>query len=84
MTAPAPHPFSVVKLREGYSMREVDDFLAEVLPLLAGSMPDPALADRIVHMRFSPVRLRGGYDMGQVDQYLDELHAFALQGHPQA
>lgn len=80
----APHPFTLVRLREGYSIADVDTFLAEVTRALRGRLPDPALAQRIQNARFNPVRLRAGYDMGEVDQYLDELHTFALQGHPQA
>jgi len=79
----APPPFTVVRWREGYSIPDVDAFLAEVRPLLQGRLPDAELADRIVRSRFQPVRLRPSYDMGGVDDRLDVLHGLALQGHPQ-
>ena len=81
MTTPAP-TFTRVRLREGYQISDVDDFLLEIRPLLYGRLPNPELADRIVNARFAPVRLRPGYDMMEVDAHLDHLHALASQGHP--
>ena len=80
-TLPSP-TFSRVRLREGYQIEEVDDFLLEVRPLLEGRLPNDLLADRIDSARFSPVRLRPGYDMQQVDDYLDQLRTLASQGPP--
>jgi DivIVA domain-containing protein len=78
---PSPS-FSTVRWREGYTIDEVDRFLATVHRELAGRLPDAALAERIRRAVFTPVRLRPGYDMQQVDDHLDELHLLASQGHP--
>lgn len=72
--------FTTTRLREGYSIDEVDDFLADVLRRLVPGRPDGALAEKIREARFTPVRLRVGYDMGEVDQYLDDLHRRADTG----
>ena len=74
--------FTRVRLREGYQIEEVDDFLLDVRPLLDGPLPNDALADRIESARFSPVRLRPGYDMQEVDDHLEHLLTLASQGHP--
>lgn len=75
--------FPTTKLREGYHMGEVDDFLAKVEPRVTGR-PDGSIAALIREARFTPVRLRQGYDMGAVDAHLDALHARAERGGPAA
>lgn len=84
MTTVPTARFAVVRWREGYLPSDVDDFLADVQPLLSGRLPDAALADRIKTVAFTPVRFRPGYDMADVDDYLDVLHALASQGHPRS
>nr|MCW2727338.1 hypothetical protein [Aeromicrobium sp.] len=81
MTVDAVRPLSQTRWREGYSIAEVDAFLADVTPLLAGRLPDAALAQRISDARFTPTRMRLGYDMGDVDDRLEELRTLASQGH---
>ena len=80
-TVPTP-TFRRVRLREGYQIDQVDDFLLDVRPLLDGRLPNDALADPIESARFSPVRLRPGYDMQEVDDHLEHLLTLASQGHP--
>lgn len=73
MTSPT---FRTTRWRTGYRTDDVDDFLADVLPRLAGGAgagSDPALAERIQQARFATVRLEAGYDMEDVDTFLDEL-----------
>jgi DivIVA domain-containing protein len=82
MTSAASPAFTRVRLREGYQIDEVDDFLVEIRPLLEGGLPNDALADRIESARFSLVRLRPGYDMQEVDDHLEHLLTLASQGHP--
>ena len=74
--------FTRVRLREGYRIEDVDEFLAGIRPLLDARMPNNELADRIESARFAPVRLRPGYDMDEVDRHLEQLLALASQGHP--
>jgi DivIVA domain-containing protein len=65
--------FTPVRLREGYDMREVDDFLDELVAAVTAGRPVQPL---VAAARFTPVRLREGYDMRDVDQFLDEVVAF--------
>lgn len=60
--------FTLVRLREGYDIAEVDAFVAQIG---TGSVTS---ADAR-HVRFTPVRLRQGYDMGEVDGYVDGIAA---------
>lgn len=65
--------FTPVRLREGYNMKEVDDYLDRVTASLRGSQ---TLTSRDVSdVKFTPVRLREGYDMGEVDTFLDVVIA---------
>jgi DivIVA domain-containing protein len=82
MTSIQTPSFTRVRLREGYQIDEVDDFLLEIRPLVEGRLPNDALADRIESAVFSPVRLRPGYDMQEVDDHLEHLLTLASQGHP--
>lgn len=84
MTSPTTPSFRRTRLREGYDIAEVDSFLDELRPWLAGRLPRPDVADRIRNARFAPVRLRLGYDMGDVDDHLAELERLASQGLPPA
>jgi len=64
--------FTVVRVREGYAIPEVDEFVDRCRAALArrdGSMT----AGDVAAVQFTPVRLRGGYDMGEVDRYLAQV-----------
>ena len=69
--------FTTVRFKEGYSAREVDDFLDEIVDRMATG--DHSLARRIKEKTFSNVRFRGGYDIDEVDDFLDEV-ARGLEG----
>ena len=64
--------FSKVRMREGYDIGEVDEFLDQARAALAADPPLMTPLD-VETRRFHPVRLRTGYDMGEVDAYLDRL-----------
>ena len=64
--------FSTVRMREGYDIDEVDEFLDQARAALAADPPLMTPLD-VETRRFHPVRLRTGYDMGEVDAYLDRL-----------
>src|SRR5512141_2684286 len=80
--------FTPVRLREGYDMGEVDQFLDEAGAAIGASAEArvekragrpfemPLFGSETVqNKQFTPVRLREGYDMGEVDQFLDEIEA---------
>ena len=69
--------FTTVRFKEGYSAREVDDFLDEIVDRMATG--DHSLARRIKEKTFSNVRFREGYDIDEVDDCLDEV-ARGLEG----
>ncbi|MEQ4523270.1 DivIVA domain-containing protein [Nocardioides kribbensis] len=62
--------FTPVRLRSGYDMGQVDDFLADLVQTLrsGGDPVAPATA-----ARFATVRLREGYETADVDALLDEV-----------
>lgn len=62
--------FTPVRLREGYDMGEVDDFLDELVDAVAMGRPLQPLVDAA---RFTPVRMREGYVIGDVDAFLEQL-----------
>ncbi len=62
--------FTPVRLREGYDMSEVDDFLDELEAVVSAGRPLAPLVDAA---RFASVRLREGYDMADVDSFLAEI-----------
>lgn len=66
--------FTAVRLREGYSMADVDAFLDKIQTL-----PLASRADAVRDARFASVYWREGYDMAEVDDYLDELVAHYCQ-----
>lgn len=66
--------FTPVRLREGYDMGEVDDFLDELCRRLRAG---EAVAAFVAGARFTPVRMREGYDMGDVDRLLERVVASA-------
>lgn len=69
--------FTTVRFKEGYSAREVDDFLDEIVDRMTTG--DHSLARRIKEKTFSNVRFREGYDIDEVDDFLDEV-ARGLEG----
>lgn len=69
--------FTTVRFKEGYSTREVDDFLDEIIDRMTTG--DHSLARRIKEKTFSNVRFREGYDIDEVDNFLDEV-ARGLEG----
>jgi DivIVA domain-containing protein len=75
--------FTPVRLREGYDMGEVDQFLDELELLVREGR---AASHVVSAKRFTPVRLREGYDMGDVDDFIDrvgrEADVLAAQGRP--
>lgn len=73
--------FTTVRFKEGYSTREVDDFLDEIVDRMATG--DHSLARRIKEKTFSNVRFREGYDIDEVDDFLDEV-ARGLEGDASA
>lgn len=66
--------FTRVRLREGYSIEEVDSFLDRVEAEFART-PARLHPEELDDARFTPVRLRPGYDMGEVDEWLDATAA---------
>jgi len=62
--------FSPVRLRDGYDMREVDDFLDRLSD--AADLGQP-LTPLMAEARFSVVRLREAYDIGAVDDFLEGI-----------
>jgi DivIVA domain-containing protein len=72
-----------VRLREGYDMGQVDDFLDRLEVAVAGDGSVRPLVDSAV---FTPVRFREGYDMTEVDLLIDrianEVDRRASVGHP--
>ena len=75
-----PPSFRLVRMREGYNIAEVDEFVLEILAELDAGRGSAELARRIEGVRFTPVRIRQCYDMGDVDACLEELREVALQG----
>lgn len=62
--------FTPVRLREGYDMGEVDQFLDELELLVREGRPASHV---VAAKRFTPVRLREGYDMAGVDDFIDRV-----------
>ena len=57
--------------RTGYSLEEVDSFIAEVEIALFSPEPRVSASD-VAWQRFTEVRRWPGYDIQDVDRYLDE------------
>jgi DivIVA domain-containing protein len=73
--------FTTVRLREGYRMEEVDQFLDRVSAELADvehgrARPGRTLtAQQVRDVAFTTVRMSEGYDMAEVDEFLDAVVA---------
>lgn len=61
--------FTTARLRKGYDMAQVDDFLDQLGEEARASRPLAPLCDQV---RFATVRGRG-YDPGEVDRFLEEI-----------
>ncbi|WP_410793659.1 DivIVA domain-containing protein [Kribbella sp. C-35] len=73
----APPQFSTVRLREGYDIAEVDEFVERVMATVNGlPVSRPVTAAEIRGAQFSPVRLAEGYDIVEVDMFLDTAEAW--------
>ena len=69
--------FAMVKMREGYDMEQVDEFVDRVMATVNGQpVGRPVTPREIRKVRFTPVRLREGYDVAEVDQFLDEAEGW--------
>jgi DivIVA domain-containing protein len=66
--------FARTKLREGYEIGEVDDFL-RLAHRAIESRDGSVTSTDVLSARFGPVRLREGYAMGEVDTELDRIAA---------
>ena len=69
--------FTLVRLRPGYDMGEVDDFLDRVA---ATARSGGDVRGLLAGARFGSTRWREGYAVDDVDGFLDRLRA-ALGGH---
>jgi DivIVA domain-containing protein len=78
---PTAPRFTVVRMREGYDISQVDEFLDQVSAALEFEPPLMRAGDVESH-RFRPVRLRSGYEMGEVDDHLDALAAELRRREP--
>ena len=69
--------FTPVRLREGYNMEQVDDFVDRVMATVNGLPVDrPVTPREIRKVKFTPVRLTEGYDVEEVDNFLDEAEGW--------
>jgi DivIVA domain-containing protein len=77
MTSPSPARFTVTRIRPGYSITEVDEFVAQIEQTLAdGAQRAGTLtANDVRTVTFSTVRLKPGYDEREVDAALDRYAA---------
>jgi DivIVA domain-containing protein len=67
--------FSTTRLRPGYDIDEVDDFLRAIRDTFLGIREPSLTPEEIRKKRFSTTRLRPGYDEEEVDAFLDEAEA---------
>lgn len=73
--------FTTVRLREGYDMREVDEFLDRIVLTLEeresgrAASASALTGDTVREHQFKTVRLAEGYDLGEVDTFLDNVTA---------
>lgn len=68
--------FRTVRMREGYDLDAVDDFVDRVIDALDGrSGPNALTPEQIENEEFKVVRMREGYSMDDVDDWLDAAAA---------
>lgn len=66
--------FATVRLREGYAIEDVDEFVDRALAALSVPWASGSLTpDDIRYAEFATVRLRLGYDEEEVDAWCDEV-----------
>ncbi|TDU82563.1 DivIVA domain-containing protein [Kribbella voronezhensis] len=76
-----PPLFTPVRLREGYNMEQVDDFVDRVMATVNGLPVERPVTPREIHkVKFTPVRLTEGYDVEEVDKFLDEAESWLSGG----
>jgi DivIVA domain-containing protein len=67
-----PPLFTPVRLREGYSFQDVDEFVERVMATVNGEpVKRPVTVRDLRKVQFTPVRLSEGYDVQEVDDWLD-------------
>lgn len=71
--------FTQVRLREGYSIEQVDAFVERCIIELARGPAAQLAPEDVQNVRFDAVRLQKGYDMGEVDAYLDYVTALLTE-----
>ncbi|TDO34249.1 DivIVA domain-containing protein [Kribbella sp. VKM Ac-2527] len=72
-----PPRFSTVRLRQGYDIEQVDEFVGRVMATVNGQpVQRPVTADEIRTVAFGSVWMRLGYDVAQVDMFLDQAEAW--------
>ena len=65
--------FRTVRMREGYDLDAVDDFVDRVIDALEGRAGGRSLTpEKIEAQEFKVVRMREGYSMDDVDDWLDD------------
>jgi DivIVA domain-containing protein len=67
--------FGTVRMREGYDLDQVDDFVDLVIDTLEGRGAKRVTPEEIERYEFRVVRLKTSYDMEDVDRWLDEAAA---------
>jgi DivIVA domain-containing protein len=67
--------FGTVRMREGYDLDQVDDFVDLVIDTLEGRGTKRVTPEEIERYEFRVVRLKTSYDMEDVDRWLDEAAA---------
>jgi len=68
--------FRTVRMREGYDLDAVDDFVDRVIDALDGrGSPNSLNPEQIENEEFKVVRMREGYSMDDVDDWLDSAAA---------
>jgi DivIVA domain-containing protein len=67
--------FGTVRMREGYDLDEVDDFVDLVIDTLEDRGTKRVTPEEIERYEFRVVRLKTSYDMEDVDRWLDEAAA---------
>jgi DivIVA domain-containing protein len=73
--------FTPVRLREGYDVTEVDEFVDRVMATVNGEPVErPVTAREIRKVQFTPVRMREGYDVVEVDLFLERAEEWL--SHP--
>lgn len=72
---PSRPAVTTTRFRDGYDVRDVDDFLDEVFTAISTGRPVPDIAGA----RFRPTRFRPGYEVAEVDAFLDELASGTVQ-----